>query len=448
MTTLALARLFARRAGGDASTVVLPAVAFAVVTLCTTVVTGGVFAFFTFAGQNGSTYRMLALLALVLLVIPLASLGGAAARLAARRRDERLSSLRLLGASTGLVSALTVLESTVVALAGAVIGAIASLGALPLFGLLHFDGRALGGAIWPPAWVFFAVIGGVALLSAVSAAIGLRAVVLTPLGVRTRVVSAGVKWLRAGIAAGVLVIAVAISSSLNAFAQIGGLILVIAVLLCGFGAVLSMLGLVGPLVLRGFGRRWLKRASGPAQLIAARTVLHDVKGAWRQVGALALVSFVAVFTGIGVAFTHVMGSEDAASRLLAADIRTGVILTLVMSFAMVACAIGVNQAAGILDRRSLYVSLDRIGMPFTVMDSARRRAVLAPLLVVTVGSATAAALVLFPLTGYTLLLQPLGLAVIAGCLALGIGLVWAGLAATRPVLRRVVGEASATLPDR
>jgi hypothetical protein len=287
-------------------------------------------------------------------------------------------------------------------------------------------------------WVFFVVVGAVAALSAVSAAIGLRGVVLTPLGVRTRVATAQVKWLRAAIAFAVLVVAVMISSSLNAFAGIGGLILVVAVLLGGFGAVLAVLGLVGPLALRLFARRWLTRAKTPARLIAARTVLDDAKAAWRQVGALSMVSFVGVFTGVGVAFTQGTGDEDAATRLLLADIRTGVILTLAMSFAMVACAIGVNQAAGILDRRALYVSLDRLGMPAAVMDGARRRAVLAPLLVVTIGSAVAAALVLLPLTGYALLVQPLGLAIIVGCLALGIGLVWAGLTATRPVLTRVL----------
>lgn len=442
MTLLRLARLFARRAGGDAATVALPAVAFAVVTLCTTVVSGGVAAFFTLGGPNAATYRMLALLALVLLVVPLASLGGAAARLAARRRDERLSSLRLLGASSGLVSRLTVLESTGVALVGAIAGALASLAALPLFGLLRFDGRALGSAIWPPAWVFAAVVVAVVVLSAVSAAIGLRAVVLSPLGVRTRVVRPGVRWARAVIAGGVLVAALVLMESLTPLAQLGGLIVVIVVALACFGGVLGVLGLVGPLVLRAFARRWLRRAATAAQLLAARAVLDDVKAAWRQVGSLALVSFVGVFTGVGVAFSQATGDEDEASRLLAADLRTGVTLTLAMSFAMVACAIGVNQAAGILDRRSLYVSLDRIGMPVATMDAARRRAVLAPLLVVTLGSALAAALVLFPLTGYTLLLRPVGLASIAGCLALGVGLVWAGLIATRPVLARVlaVGE--------
>jgi len=444
MTVFALARLFARRSGGDAATVLLPAVAFAVVTVCTTVVVGGVFAFFEIPGENALMYRILACIALVLLVIPLASLGGAAARLSARRRDTRLSSLRLLGASTGLVSALTVIESTGVALLGAAAGALASLAALPLFGLLHFGGRALGGAIWPPFWVFFAVIGAVALLSAVSAAIGLRAVVLTPLGVRTRTVSPRARWVRVVVAVGVLVIAFGAVSQLSAFGAVGGLLLVIAVMLGAFAAVLAVLNVIGPFALKLFARGWLKRAARPAQLIAARTVLDDVKASWRQIGSVAMVSFVAVFTGIGVAFTQATGSNDAATELLAVDIRTGVVLTLVMSFAMVACGIGVNQAAAILDRRSLYVSLDRIGMPVRVMDAGRRRAVMAPLLVVTIGSAVAAAVVLFPLTGYTLLLRPVGLAIIAGCLALGIGIVWLGLAATRRVLERVV---SAGMPD-
>ncbi|HEY0248346.1 MAG TPA: FtsX-like permease family protein [Gryllotalpicola sp.] len=436
VTLLRLARLFARRAGGDATTLALPAVAFAVVTLCTTVVAGGVFAFFTFGGENGGVYRMLALLALVLLIVPLASLGGAAARLSARRRDERLSSLRLMGASTGLVSALTVLESTAVALAGAVAGSLLSLAALPLFGLLRFDGAAIGAAIWPPVWVYFAVIGAVVVLSAVSAALGLRAVVITPLGVRTRVVHAGARGIRAVIAAAVLVAAVVV---MNTLTSLGGIVVIVGAVLACFGGVLAVLGVVGPVVLRAYGRRWLRRAGTPARLISARGVLDDPKAAWRQVGSVAMVCFVGVFAGIGVAITQTVGGgQDAAARILAQDIRTGVVLTLVMSFAMVACAVGVNQAAAVLDRRALYVSLDRIGMPAAVMDAARRRAVLAPLLVVTIGSACTAAIILFPLTGMALLLQPLALAIIAGCLALGIGLVWLGLLATRAVLNSVL----------
>ena len=55
------------------------------------------------------------------------------------------------------------------------------------------------------------------------------------------------------------------------------------------------------------------------------------------------------------------------------DIRTGILITVVGSFLMVACSVGVNQAAGILDRGELYRSLDMLGMPVATMDAARRR---------------------------------------------------------------------------
>ena len=151
-----------------------------------------------------------------------------------------------------------------------------------------------------------------------------------------------------------------------------------------------------------------------------------------------MTSFMAVFAGAGVAVLGVFGAEaDAASRELMTDIRTGILITVVGSFVMVACSVGVNQAAGILDRGELYRSLGMLGMPTATMDAARRRAVMSPLRVTAVGSALTAAVVMLPLTGITLIVAPLSLLVIAGVLAAGIGIVWLGLAATKPVLERV-----------
>ncbi len=131
------------------------------------------------------------------------------------------------------------------------------------------------------------------------------------------------------------------------------------------------------------------------------------------------------------------GAEgDAESQLLVADIRTGILITVVGSFLMVACSVGVNQAAGILDRGELYRSLDMLGMPVGTMDAARRRAVMSPLRITAIGSAVTAAVVMLPLTGLTLIVAPASLLVIAGLLAAGIGIVWLGLLATRPVLER------------
>jgi hypothetical protein len=107
---------------------------------------------------------------------------------------------------------------------------------------------------------------------------------------------------------------------------------------------------------------------------------------------------------------------------------------------MVACSVGVNQAAGVLDRRDLYVSLDRLGMPLRAMDASRSRAVMSPLLVVVVWSAVTAAIVVLPLTGIALLMEPLAVVTIVACIALGVAVVWLGLRTTRTVLVRVVRQ--------
>jgi len=70
------------------------------------------------------------------------------------------------------------------------------------------------------------------------------------------------------------------------------------------------------------------------------------------------------------------------------------------------------------------------------MESARRRAVMSPLRITSIGSAVVAAVVVFPLTGAAILFAPLSLVMIALVLAAGIALVWFGLLATRPVLER------------
>jgi hypothetical protein len=156
-----------------------------------------------------------------------------------------------------------------------------------------------------------------------------------------------------------------------------------------------------------------------------------------------MTSFMAVFAGSGIAVLGSYGDvPDLESRLLFADIRTGILITVVGSFLMVACSVGVNQAAGILDRGDLYRSLEMLGMPTATMDAARRRAVMSPLRITAIGSALTAAVVMLPLTGITLIVAPLSLLVIAGVLAAGLGIVWLGLAATRPVLERAALVAS------
>ena len=443
MKTLAVARMLVRPTASGRAAILLPIVAFGVATALLLTTLAGALSFFRWHDDLGFTYQVLAIFASSLLLVPLASLGGSAARLSARRRDDRLATLRLRGATTRFVARLTVLESIALAVLGALGGVVVYLAFTPLVGLIAFRGHPIGaGALLLNPLVAAAVVVGIGMLAGASAAIGLRGVVVSPLGVRTRQSAPRSHWVR--VAAGVAILVAVVFCVANP-SMLGGAVTVIVILAAAFVAANAMLGLVGPFVIRRFAASGLRRASTPQRLIAARSVLESPKAAWRQVSGVAMTSFIAVFAGTALAMIGaVSGSRaDHGQALLLADVRTGVFITLAISFLMVACSVGVSQASGILDRRDLYVSLDRLGMPVRTMNAARVRAVLSPLRIVTIGSAVTAVVIVLPLAGVALVLAPLSLVTIAASIAGGILVVWLGLMATRPVLRRVLAEPSA-----
>lgn len=426
--------LLLRPAPGQSGVLALPVVAFGIVTTLVLTVVGGAQSFWSWTDELAPLYQALAAIALVLLVVPLMSLGGAAARLSARRRDERLSTLRLLGVSPAGVTVATVAESVLVAAVGALAGVVGHVALSPLIGLIPFRGEALGfGAVVLPPLQIALVFTAVLVLAATSAVIGLRRVVISPLGVRTRTEVSKVHWIRAVLAAGAIAIAFVL---VKVFPAVGGLLLTIIVLAALFAAALGVLNLVGPWVLKVTASNQLRRAERPERLLAARIVLDSPKAAWRQVGGIAMASFMAVFAGTGVALLNVMtGPEaDASDFALAGDIRTGLIITLIGSFLMVAASVGVNQASDVLDQRELHRSLHHLGMPVETVDSARRRAIMSPLLITAIGSALVAAILVFPLVGIALITAPESLLTIAAVVAIGIGVVWASTWATRPLL--------------
>lgn len=427
--------LLLRPAPGQNAVLALPIVAFALVTTLVLTVVGGAQAFWTWSDDMAGLYQALAAIALVLLVVPLAGLGGAAARLSARRRDERLSTLRLLGVTPFGVGVATVLESLLVAGVGAVAGVLASHALSPLIGLIPFRGEALGlDAVLLPPLALVAVVAGILLIAAGSAALGLRRVVISPLGVRMRSTVSTVHWVRAIIAVGVLVIAFVL---IKVFPSIAGLTTTIIVLAGLFAAVLAVLNVLGPWVLKVSATRQLRRAEQPERLLAARTVLDAPKAAWRQVSGISMASFMAVFAGTGVSLLSLMDGEGSSQdATLVADIRTGLIITLVGSFLMVAASVGVNQASSVLDDRDLHRSLHHLGVPLQTVDAARRRAIMSPLLITAIGSALCAAALVLPLLGAALITAPVSLLTIATVVAVGIGVVWATTLLTRPLLAR------------
>ncbi|MBO3102140.1 FtsX-like permease family protein [Cellulomonas fengjieae] len=440
---LALAPRFQRAGGRDARvTTSLAITAFAVTTGLTLSVVGGLVGFTGRAGQplepgradDARVYVSLAWVAVVLLVVPLVTLAGAAARLGVARRDARLSTLRLLGATPREVVGLTVAETAWQGLVGAVLGIALYLALLPVCALLPFQGTTFSvGELWV-GWRGLAIaVLAVPLLGAVSAAVSLRRVSVSPLGVARRETPKKMTWLRAVVAVvgiGLFMVVTQAAGMLGA-AAIGVLVGALAL---GF----ATLNVVGPWVLGLVGRVQLRRATTPARLLAARRLLDDPKAAWRVVGGLGLAGFVAGALAVLPALAAT--DTDPQGAILMADLVTGGMVTLVVAFLLAAVSAGIAQAAGVLDRRREIALQNLAGMPVELHDSVRRRSVLVPLLFVAVGSAVTALVMFFPLFGMVALTSPGGLLLLFGFLTGGCALVFAATETSRPLLRSVLAD--------
>ena len=413
------------------STFALPVSAFAASTTLLLTVLGG---YGAFAGRSSEpeaeAYLALAGVASVLMIVPAVTLGLAAARLGARRRDERLASLRLIGSTPRQIVALCAAESGIQGLAGALIGVVGYLLALPLVALLRFQGRTFEWSeLWLGALPLVGIVFGMTILAALTSMLGMRQVFVSPLGVTAGNPSAAPKMIVAVAGVGVLV----------GWSAFGGSAASIAAILVGLGLCFGVVALVGPFVISLLGRIMLKCAKDGASLIAARRVLDNPKAVWRTVSGVTMASFVAAGTSLLAAIGNGEGQDlQPGQEFLFADMRTGVLFTLGATFTLAAISSALTQVSGILDNRELYRSLTLAGTPVEVMDSARMRHVRTPVVVVALAGAGAALLFLFPLAGAAVLTTPMALVQLGVTLAVGIALVLASAFAAKPVMRRVL----------
>ncbi|WP_246268177.1 ABC transporter permease [Nonomuraea typhae] len=238
--------------------------------------------------QEAEAYQVLALIASVLMVVPLLVFGGAAARLTVARRDQRLAALRLVGATPGQVVTMTVAEAVIVAFAGALSGAVLYGLAVPLLSRIRIGGGTWYLAdLWPSPLVLAGVLVAVPLLVGLSAVAGLRRVVVSPLGVAKRETPPGLRFFRVVALLAVL----AAVPMLSRGTSVG----VIAVVI---GLAFLCINLVGPWVVALIGRITAGSARRPARLLAGRRLVDDPRSAWRTVSGVALTGFVAGFLGL------------------------------------------------------------------------------------------------------------------------------------------------------
>lgn len=438
--TLPLLTLFLGRLFQDRKVWLLPVTAYAVVGALALTVTAGARSFWGIEGDWGGFYTLLSIFALMLLSIPLMGLAGSAARLLARRRDERLSSLRLIGASSWTVRSLAVTEAAVLAAVGLVVGTVVYLALMPLVGLLQFAGRPIGVAgMWLGVPMLLLVLGVLMLMAVGSSVMGLQRIEISPLGVRTRQAPARAHWVRALVAVGAVVAAQVLVRSTGA----QDMAMVLVMMLIGFGLPMLALHFIGPWLIAVLTRRTLRRADTPERLVAARSVLESPQQAWRQIGGVAVTTYIGVVGGAGFALAGAASSTGmrAEDMLMTQDLRTGVLLTMLISFLLTACSVGITQAAQVLDRAELYRGLGQLGMTRTHLDGIRRRAVVGPLWIVLGFALTAAVVTTLPVLGLSLVLAPVSMLVVAATLIGGVLLVRGGVSASGPTLRGVLAAA-------
>lgn len=445
--TIRLWWLLRRRTGAGAKdpthlTSWLAIAAFAVTAATALVVVGGLLAFqrrahagVTAGTVSGASYVMLAAVATLLLLVPLATLGAAAARLSMARRDARLAALRLAGATTGQVTVLTLLDAALQAVAGSLLGIGLYLAALPLVALLSFQARTFElGELWVGVGLVLLTVLGVVVVAVGSAAVSLRRVVVTPLGVAARTSRPGLRPIR------VLALVAAIGAAMvgSQLLGLGGEAIVVLVF-GGFVALgMATLNLIGPLVLQVAGRVVVGRARGAATLLASRRIIDDPKAAWRCVGGVALASFIAGLTSM-IGMLSGM-SVDPDQQVFLNDLVTGGLLTLGIAGVLAAVSTGVMQAGRVIDQRQEYRNLVLAGTDLATLDKARLRETSIPLLA-SMGVATVTMLlIMVPLVGVSVYTAPAVLALYVTSVAATAVLVLLGAWATRFVARQLTAD--------
>lgn len=431
-------------------TTALAVAAFGVTTALTLSVIGGLFGFLgrsdnpadVYQRELGGTYVAFAWTAVVLLVVPLITLGGSAARLGVARRDARLSTLRLLGVTPREVVALTVVETAWQGALGAVAGIGGYVALLPVWTRIPFQGSPFSAC---ELWVGWPVLAGalvaVPLLAMVSGVVSLRRVVVSPLGVARRQTPPAMRAVRAVVAVAGMGLFMVVTASIGAFGAAA-----IAVMIGTLGLGFAALNLIGPWTLGLLGRLQARRARTPAQLLAARRLVDDPRATWRVVGGLGLAGFVAGVLAVapmlasGVGSQPIVPGDPESSVTFAGDLMRGAMLTLAITFLVAAASAGITQAAAVLDRRREYALQVLAGTPVALLDSVRRREVLVPMLLVGGGSAAAALVMMSPTFGLGGLTDPRGLLLLVGCLAAGCLLVLGATETSRPLLRSVLAE--------
>lgn len=426
MTSLRLlALLFGPRTARPA-TRVAALLAFAVVGAVLAAL-GNAFVAYASADAPVSTlYGLMSWTASAMLAAPVLMLIESAVTASAATRNDRLATLRLLGGSSRLVRRLPVLEAAVLAVPGSAVGAVVGTAIAGVVGQpgLTGAGNSVAGAPLGPVGIGSVVV-LVTLLAMWRASLGLRRVLVGPLGVRRRERPERVdpRALRRGLV--VLGVTTAGGLVFGARPSTIGVVLI----LVGIVTAMSTLRLIGPVVIRLLATRAHRRADSAAALIAARTAMESPFAAWRRVSGVTMTTFTAVVAAAGMALLAPMSDP-----VLVHDATVTTMITLACSSLLTAATVTVDEVSAVLDHQDLHLALQRAGTPRAVLDGARLRGVGLPLVTMAAIASASASMLVGPLVLGVGAVSGASLTTLGVSIVVGIGIALIGVALTGRLL--------------
>lgn len=445
---LAMSRLTENRSGLDG----LALIAFVVTSWLALTVAGGTWMFFT-RGNNppqafldaaaqtdtplspvalASMYPSLAVIACAILVVPILSLGGAAARLGASGRARRLASLRLIGMTGGEVILMSVIESLVLAALGFVIGAVLWAVSLPLWTAVGFMATPIEASeMVLPWWGIVGLALIILVLAALSTIIGLQRVRISPLGVARRESTRKLTLWRMIVAAVAVGLFYWFTRGFNIMGASIGVFIAMGAFLA---LVVATVNLVGPLVIQ-LAARPFAQTSNPGQLLAMRRLIADPKAAWRNVAAVALLGLIAAFT---ISVPRELSEGEAVFMIQFADIRTGAMITIAIGLVLAATSTLINQASATVDRADQTIALTRMGTQRHVFTQARIGQVLLPMMVTLAVSIPTGLVLALPMMTQMADLSVSSFAMIIGVIVAGVVLAVGAALACSPIESRIL----------
>lgn len=257
----------------------------------------------------------MALFGLFVLAAPSLVLVASASRLTAARRERRMASLRMAGATPSQVVSTVAAETGLAAVVGTAAGVLLTWPLRYLIAMIPWgNGTWFVDDITPSIWAVLGVAIGVPALVVASSVLGAGRVVRAPLSAATEQQRGRPKAWRLLIIA--VVAALFVLGMVKYDDGAGFLVLVLPI-----AAVAWSFSLVGPWITATTGRLFARVWRGPSVLLAGRRLVSDPKSAYRSssgmvlavfIGSMALTALPAMTGG-----PNSMGSWDERGVLLA-----------------------------------------------------------------------------------------------------------------------------------